>query len=127
VSQNLETVSAFVDAFNRNDLDRIMAFFAPDAVYHNMPLQPVRGTQAIRGVIQGFMGMASRVDWVVRHAAETKSGVVLNERLDRFLIADKWVELPVMGSFEIEGGKIKSWRDYFDMQQFQSQLPGARS
>jgi limonene-1,2-epoxide hydrolase len=27
-----------------------------------------------------------------------------------------------MGIFEIEGGRIRAWRDYFDMNQFQSQL-----
>ena len=124
MSQNLATVSAFVDAFNANDLDRVMSFFAPDAVYHNMPMQPVQGVDAIRGVISGFLGMAAKVDWVVHSAAESDDGRVLNERVDRFLIGEKWVELPVMGTFELEGGKITAWRDYFDMQQFQSQLPG---
>jgi limonene-1,2-epoxide hydrolase len=26
--------------------------------------------------------------------------------------------VPVAGVFEIEDGKIKAWRDYFDLQQF---------
>jgi limonene-1,2-epoxide hydrolase len=30
----------------------------------------------------------------------------------------------VMGSFELRGGKITAWRDYFDLAQFQKQLPG---
>jgi len=30
-----------------------------------------------------------------------------------------------MGVFEVEGGKIKAWRDYFDMQTYMGQLPGA--
>jgi limonene-1,2-epoxide hydrolase len=28
--------------------------------------------------------------------------------------------LPVMGTFEVAGSKITAWRDYFDMQQFQT-------
>ncbi len=49
---------------------------------------------------------------------------MLTERTDRFQIGEKWLELPVMGSFELADGKITAWRDYFDMAQFQSQLPG---
>ncbi|MCH8920498.1 MAG: limonene-1,2-epoxide hydrolase, partial [Chloroflexi bacterium] len=36
-------------------------------------------------------------------------------RVARFEMAGKKVGLPVAGVFEIEGGKIKAWRDYFDM------------
>jgi limonene-1,2-epoxide hydrolase len=122
VSRNQDVVRAFIAAFNANDLERIMGFFAEGAVYHNMPLQPVQGTAAIRAVIQGFMGMASEVDWVVHHLAETPEGVVLTERTDRFLVRGKWIELPVMGAFAVRDGRIAEWRDYFDMKQFQDQI-----
>ena len=80
---------------------RIMSHFTNDAVYHNIPVGPVSGTTAIRDVMQGFMGMASKVDWELRASAETADGVVLTERVDRFLINGKWVALPVMGTFEV--------------------------
>ena len=124
MGRNEAVVRAFIAAFNANDLDRIMGFFAEDAVYHNIPVQPVKGTAAIRGVIQGFLGMATQVDWIVHQLAETQEGVVLNERTDRFLIRGKWIELPVMGAFRLREGRIAEWRDYFDMKQFQSQLSG---
>jgi limonene-1,2-epoxide hydrolase len=123
MSRNEKIVRDFVAAFNANDVERIMGFFAEDAVYHNIPVAPVKGTAAIRAVIQSFAGMASRIDWIVHQLAETREGVVLTERTDRFLIKDKWVELPVMGAFELKDGRITAWRDYFDMKQFQSQLP----
>jgi limonene-1,2-epoxide hydrolase len=75
LKRNAEIVRAFVGAFNANDLERVMGFFAEDAVYHNIPVQPVRGTAAIRAVIQGFLGMASQVDWIVHQLAETAEGV----------------------------------------------------
>ena len=28
-----------------------------------------------------------------------------------------------MGTFEVADGKITAWRDYFDMNQFMSQMP----
>jgi limonene-1,2-epoxide hydrolase len=123
MSPNQETVRAFIAAFNANDLDRIMGFFTDDAVYHNIPVQPVQGTAAIRAVLQSFMGMASEVDWVVHHLAETPDGVVLTERTDRFRVGGRWIELPVMGAFALQGGRVAAWRDYFDMKQFQDQLP----
>ena len=122
MSNSSNVVVSLIDAFNANDLDRIMTHFASDAVYHNIPVAPVTGAKAIREVVQGFLGMATQVDWQTRNIAESSGGVVLTERVDRFLINGKWVELPVMGTFEVVGAKISAWRDYFDMNQFQSQL-----
>jgi limonene-1,2-epoxide hydrolase len=122
MSQASNVVTSLIDAFNASDLERIMGHFTTDAVYHNIPVDAVSGLKAIREVVQGFMGMATKVDWELRNLAETADGVVLTERVDRFLINGKWLELPVMGTFEVAGGKIAAWRDYFDMNQFQSQL-----
>jgi limonene-1,2-epoxide hydrolase len=122
MSENTRIVSDFVDAFNAIDLDRVMGFLKEDAVYHNMPLDAVQGSEAIRTVLQGFLGMATKVDWVLHNIAESENGTVLTERTDRFFVGEKWIELPVMGIFEIEAGRICAWRDYFDMNQFQSQL-----
>ena len=124
MSDNQKTIRAFIDAFNTNDLEAVVAYFDEAAVYHNIPVAPVTGTEAIRGVLKGFMGMSKEIDWVLHEIAESESGAVLTERTDRFLIAEKWVELRVMGSFVLRGDKITEWRDYFDMAQFQSQLAG---
>jgi len=40
---------------------------------------------------------------------------VIAERLDRTQAGDKAVDLPCTGVFELEDGKIKVWRDYFDL------------
>ena len=125
MSANTELVHEFIAAWNANDVDRVMTFFAEDCVYHNIPVPPVSGVAAIRGVIEGFAGMAREIDWVLHRVAEANDGVVLTERTDRFLIGEKWIELPVMGSFEVRDGKLSAWRDYFDMAQFQKQLPSA--
>ena len=123
MEQNSEIVSAFIDAFRQADLDRIMDFFEEDAIYHNIPLEPAQGTEAIRAVLQGFIAMASETDWIVHRIAEDADGVVMTERTDRFLVGETWVEIPVMGTFELRGGKLCAWRDYFDLAQFQKQLP----
>jgi len=38
---------------------------------------------------------------------------VVAERLDKTIMSEKPVELPCLGVFDMEHGKIKAWRDYF--------------
>ena len=122
---NSDVIRDFVSAWNRRDLDAVMEFFTPDCVYHNIPIDPVQGTEAIRAMVQAFAGAATKIDWIVREIAETRDGAVLTERIDAFEFGDRTVELPVMGIFELEAGKISAWRDYFDMAQFQRQMSDA--
>jgi limonene-1,2-epoxide hydrolase len=48
--------------------------------------------------------------------------VVMTERVDVFQLPGRSFEPPVMGAFEVSGGKISAWRDYFDMNQFTSRM-----
>ena len=125
MGENLEVVERFIAAWSRNDVDELLSFFQPDALYHNVPVEPVRGVDAIRQVIVSFAGPATAIEWVVHRIAEAANGDVLTERLDRFEIGGTWIELPVMGSFVLRDGKIAEWRDYFDMKQFTDQMPGS--
>lgn len=109
-----ELVREFCGAFSRLDVDEVMGYFADDAVYHNMPTQPLRGKDAIRQAIQGFLGAWSKTQWDVLNIAAA-GDVVLTERVDRIWAGDKHVDLPVAGVFEVRDGKIAAWRDYFDM------------
>jgi limonene-1,2-epoxide hydrolase len=47
---------------------------------------------------------------------------VMTERVDVYKLPGKSFELPVMGTFEVSGGKISAWRDYFDPNQFTSRM-----
>jgi limonene-1,2-epoxide hydrolase len=127
VSQNTELVDRFIAAWRRMKVDEIMPFFSDDAVYTNIPMDPPNeGKEAIRKTIEGFVGMAQAIDFVVHRTAENPAdGIVMNERTDRFQMGGKWIEARVMGVFEIRGGKIKAWRDYFDLAEFQSQMSGS--
>jgi limonene-1,2-epoxide hydrolase len=120
---NIETIVAFIAAWNANDLEAIMGYFAPDAVYHNIPMEAVQGLVAIRDTLIGFAGMSEEIDWELHHIAAA-GGAVLTERTDGFKIGGKWIRVRVMGVFELVDGKIAAWRDYFDLAQFQSQIAG---
>lgn len=127
MSENTNRVSEFIAAWSRNDLDELMSFIAPDCLYHNIPMEPVKGAAAVRAALAGFSKTASEMEWVLHQIAENAHGVVLTERTDRFKIGGKWLELPVMGTFELRDGQISAWRDYFDLQQLTRQLPGGGS
>jgi limonene-1,2-epoxide hydrolase len=111
----VDTVLALIAACNRRDVDEAVALFSEDALYHNIPLEAVRGPAAIRAALGPFLLAAEEVDWVIHHIAATPRGAVLTERTDCFRLASGWLELPVMGAFEVRNGKIDAWRDYFDM------------
>jgi len=124
VTDNLELVRSFCAAFSRRDTDEILDYFSEDAVYHNMPMPPVRGRAAIRTVLDMFLKPSESVEFVVLHIA-AEGDVVLTERLDRFVIGGRNVELPVCGVFEVQGGKVTAWRDYFDMATWTRQTTGS--
>ena len=121
VTNDIQIVEDFIAAFNEKDVDRIMSFFTADAIYHNMPTDPVEGTEAVRSLIESYVNAASRVDWEMLGIAQTGS-TVLTERMDRFVFGDKDVALPVMGAFDLHDGKIAAWRDYFDQATWTRQM-----
>jgi len=90
-------------------------------VYHNIPVDPVTGTDAIRTMIAGFTHGMDRIEFRVDHIAGA-GNVVMTERVDIFERDGMRIELPVMGTFEVDGGRIAKWRDYFDLNQFMSQM-----
>ena len=126
MSQNTDLIDRFVAAWKRLNVNEIMGFFSEDAIYTNIPIDPPNeGKEAIRKTIEGFVGMATAIEFVVHHTAENPAaGLVMNERTDRFRVGDRWVEARVMGVFEIRDGKISAWRDYFDLAEFTSQMSG---
>lgn len=121
MAESSETiVLAFLAAWRRRNLDELMGFFADDAVYHNVPVEPVRGRAAIRAVFDGFLRSMPSIALDVLHSA-AKGSVVFTERVDRFQMQNGTrFELPVNGVFELRGDKIVSFRDYFDLASFES-------
>ena len=116
MNRNTEIVLQFLAACDGRQMDRAVAFFTEDAVYHNIPMEPVTGPEGVRKVLQGFRDVSTDWHWVVHHVAETAEGVVLTERTDRIRAGGEWFDFPTMGSFELRNGKISAWRDYFDLQ-----------
>jgi limonene-1,2-epoxide hydrolase len=121
MSASIDLIQEFCAAWEKGDIDTIIDYFTDDAVYHNIPVDPVVGKDAIRNTIAMFTTGVERIEFRVRNI--TGDGdVVLTERLDVFVLPGKTIELPVMGTFEVRGEKIAAWRDYFDLNQYMTQL-----
>ena len=118
-----EVVNKFCVAWSRRNLDELMGYFTEDAEYQNIPMGPAaKGKEAIKQVINNFLPMDKGLEFKVLHTA-ANGNVVFNERVDIFdLGGGKKIELPVAGVFEVSGGKVAKWRDYFDMAMYTKQL-----
>jgi limonene-1,2-epoxide hydrolase len=122
----IEVVRRFCAAWSENlGAAELAAFFSDDAVYHNIPLAPVTGREAIANNIASFIRPGApgieRIEFRVINIA-ANGPVVMTERVDVFTRPGKSFELQVMGTFEVSHGKINAWRDYFDTSQFTSRL-----
>lgn len=117
MSNNEQIIRDFIDAWPRLDVKEVVSYFAEDGVYHNMMLDPVKGREALTGFIGGFVNGWSDVKWELLNISSS-GNIVFAERVDRMKVGGKPVALPCCGVFEMEGGKIKVWRDYFDLATF---------
>ena len=119
----IETVRGFIDCWNANDMERVVMALHEDVLYHNVPLEPIRGRAAVRT----YLAAQARFDWVdwklLSIAAD--GNTVLTERIDEFGIDGAHVKLPIMGAFEIRDGLITAWRDYFDLAMYLRQRGSA--
>lgn len=114
MNENERIVRDFIAAWSTLNVDLIVVYFTDDGVYHNIMLQPVAGRDNLRKFIQGFVKSWSATDWEIRTLI-SKGDIVIAERVDRTSLGAKQVALPCCGVFELKDGKIREWRDYFDM------------
>ena len=111
-------VREFCSAWSRRSIDELLVYFTPDAVYHNMPLAPVSGLDGIREVLNLFVPPTEAIEFEVLHTA-VRGNLVFTERIDRFTMGGRTIDLPVAGVFELRDGRIAAWRDYFDLATWQ--------
>jgi limonene-1,2-epoxide hydrolase len=111
---NEQVVREFIEAWSRLDPEELSGYFTDDGVYHNMPTDPVGGRENVKNMIAGFIGSWTATEWDIISLISA-GDLVIAERLDRTKAGDKAVDLPCVGVFEMQDGKIKIWRDYFDL------------
>jgi limonene-1,2-epoxide hydrolase len=98
-------VSAWVDAFNRADVEALAAFYASDAVNHQVAEAPVQGRDAIRTMFaQGFA--TANMVCIVEQIFEDGEWAILEWRDPLGLCG--------CGFFHVKGGEIVFQRGYWD-------------
>lgn len=123
---NEDIVRSFIGAWPRMDVEEIVGYFALDGVYHNFMLKPVAGHDALRAYIGAFLKSWTATQWDILHIVAS-GHVVIAERIDRTTAGDRHVDLPCCGVFEMQDGKIKVWRDYFDMGTYAKAMTPAKA
>jgi limonene-1,2-epoxide hydrolase len=107
------TVTAFLAALERLDLDAALALAAADITYQNVPLRPARGIKAVEKQLRSMLRYCTGFEARISHLA-ADGPVVLTERVDVLTVRGVAAEFWVCGTFEVRDGQIVLWRDYFD-------------
>src|SRR6266849_6015109 len=85
---NEQLVRDFCEAWSRRDVDELLTFFSPDAVYHNIPMAPVTGAEQIRNVLMLFVPSSTKIAWTIHNIA-SDGDLVFTERTDGFVVGEK--------------------------------------
>jgi limonene-1,2-epoxide hydrolase len=127
-----EVARRFCAAFDRKDLATIEAILDEKVVKHTIGTERTVGRQAALAALKSVFDRFERIEFRITNLA-TSDNTVLTERIDEFTANGVVAPVPVMGTFEVSGGRIVAWRDYCDLtltkrlmagEQLDSLLPG---
>ncbi|MDX1883174.1 limonene-1,2-epoxide hydrolase family protein [Mycolicibacterium sp. 120270] len=109
---NARTVETFLYALQDEDYDTVDAQLSDDVLYQNYGYTTMRGRQRILKLFRRGQG---RVGFEVKiHRIAADGNAVLTERTDALTFGPLRLQFWVCGVFEVHGGRITLWRDYFD-------------
>lgn len=113
---NAHTVEVFLDALQNQDIEGAGAVLDEHLVYQNVGFPTIRGRAR---AMKLFRGMEGRARFEVKtHRIAVNGTSVLTERTDALVFGRVRLQFWVCGVFEVSGGRITLWRDYFDMFDF---------
>jgi limonene-1,2-epoxide hydrolase len=118
-----KTVRLFLDRMEAKAFNDAVQLIAADCVYTNLPIGTVQGPEGVLATLEPFFAAIEQNEFQVLRMAEA-GDVVFVERLDRHRTGQGWWELPVTGVFEVRGGLIRVWREYFDLATMQRGMGG---
>jgi len=116
----MSIVRDFEHAFNRQDVDALVACFTADGSYVDTFFGPHAGRAKLREMFQRMFHEGRDYSWTMdvvvetaaAAAAEWSFGYVVSDALPRS--AGRRVRFRGMSLFELEGGKISRYREYFN-------------
>lgn len=117
-------MAATIPAWSSRDASSLGRFFSENAEYRNGPLPTVKGRDAIVTSLNEMMRMGGKIDVELIHVL-IDGPLVMTERVDYVKFPEKTVSLRIAGVLEVHDGVITAWRDYFDANEFLTQLGSA--
>jgi limonene-1,2-epoxide hydrolase len=109
---NARTVETFLYALQDEDFHTADSALADNIVWQNVGWPTLRGRERI---VKLFRRGQGRVGFEVKiHRIAADGNAVLTERTDALIIGPVRLQFWVCGVFEVHGGRITLWRDYFD-------------
>jgi steroid delta-isomerase-like uncharacterized protein len=116
----MSVVREFEQAFNRQDVDALLACFTERATYRDNFYGEHVGKDSLRSMFQRMFreghdyhwSMEIVVDAPTASTAEWTFAYVVSEAVPRS--AGRKVRFSGMSVFELEGGRIARYREYFD-------------
>jgi len=99
----------------------VREWFTPKTVYENIGMSRSTGIDEAMAIVTQFEeGFGARSIRVETTAIAADGNKVLTERIDHLVNAagETMASIPLMGIFELDGGRITAWRDYFDTRGF---------
>ncbi len=110
---NAHTVEMLLSSLQAQDFDSVAATLDDNLVYQNVGFPTIRGRAR---AMKLFRGMEGRLGFEVKtHRIAVNGPTVLTERTDVLVFGPVRLQFWVCGVFEVSGGRITLWRDYFDM------------
>jgi limonene-1,2-epoxide hydrolase len=106
-----------IEAWNTRNWQQVYELFAQDGVLQSMMLDEATvGREAISKRIGALAKDISKIELRIRHIGVV-DGVVFIERVDDFVYRGHHGKVPVVGVVEVEQGRVKAWREYYDRAQ----------
>ncbi len=118
---NARTVETFLYALQDEDFDKADSALADNIVWQNVGWPTLRGRERIVKLFRRGQGRAGFEVKIHRIAAD--GNAVLTERTDALIFGPLRLQFWVCGVFEVHGGRITLWRDYFDTFDFFVKAP----
>ncbi|HET7522696.1 MAG TPA: limonene-1,2-epoxide hydrolase family protein [Acidimicrobiales bacterium] len=107
-------VTDFLKLLEAGDVDAACDLLAVDVAYINVSLPAIHGRERVRRVFSRMMARKSAGFEVHFHKVGVDGPSVLTERTDVLIFGPVRIQIWVWGRFDVAGGQITVWKDYFD-------------